>query len=302
MNRRLQLALALAATTASIALASATDTNPAGSTSQIVPLHSIPTPQLPAAPSLDALLKWDKETKESLVTNGIVDVHFKFWLTNVSSSDVIINSVSTSCGCTAAKLPEQPWRLIPGTNGEIGVTMNVANKSGIVQKSVTINTDKGSKMLFVKANILPPTAEQMAANERENNQKIALADRQAVFRGDCARCHADSINKSGKELYTSVCGVCHEADHRATMVPNLHALTQPTNAEYWRNWITKGKQGTLMPAFAQAEGGILSDAQVESLVKYLMETISSKPAQPRLPAPTPPAAAKPPAPQPLKAL
>jgi mono/diheme cytochrome c family protein len=57
------------------------------------------------------------------------------------------------------------------------------------------------------------------------------------------------------------------------MVPNLRAIAQETNAEYWRNWVTQGKAGTLMPAFSEKHGGILNDAQIDSLVKYLSTTI-----------------------------
>jgi hypothetical protein len=60
-------------------------------------------------------------------------------------------------------------------------------------------------------------------------------------------------------------------------VPNLHKLPDPTNAAFWKNWIMHGKPGTLMPAFAQSEGGFLSDMQIESLVAYLTMTIPSHP-------------------------
>ena len=160
--------------------------------------------------------------------------------------------------------------------------MDIAGKSGTVPKTVTVSTDKGVKQLYVSTTILPPAAPtRMNAADRESNQKLAIADRQAVFKGECAKCHAEPAkNKMGKELFTSVCGVCHEAEHRATMVPNLHAITQETNAEFWRNWIAHGKPGTLMPAFAQTEGGVLSDPQITSLVRYLLVAIPSKPAAP----------------------
>ncbi|HYG21984.1 MAG TPA: DUF1573 domain-containing protein [Verrucomicrobiae bacterium] len=230
----------------------------------------------PGALSADAVLAWDKETHENTVPHGTVDTKFTFLLTNISPAEVTISGVHTSCGCTAAQLPQIPWVLPAGGTGEIKVTMNVANKTGLISKTVTVNTDKGPKVLFVKANVLPQTADQMAGGDRSNNQKIALADRQAVFRGDCARCHSDSKGKMGHELYVSVCGVCHEAEHRASMVPSLQALPNPTNAEYWRNWVTHGKEGTLMPAFSEKENGILTDQQIDSLVKYLGEKFPSK--------------------------
>jgi mono/diheme cytochrome c family protein len=100
---------------------------------------------------------------------------------------------------------------------------------------------------------------------------------QAVFKGDCARCHAASIeNKYGKQLYDSVCGVCHEAEHRAAMVSDLHTLTVPTDEHFWRTWISYGKPGSLMPAFARTENGPLTDMQITTLATYLNAVIPSR--------------------------
>lgn len=236
---------------------------------------AVPPPQ-PAANPIDKLLVWDALTKEVTVTNGTPQANFVFNLTNISSGPVTILNAHASCGCTVARLPQEPWVLPPGTNSELHVTMNLAGKMGEVTKTITINTDSGIQMLFVKSRILPAPAPQMG--DRVANQKLALTDRQAVFKGDCAVCHTEPTrNKMGLALYASACGVCHEAEHRASMVPNLHALPEPTNTEFWRNWITNGKEGTLMPAFSDKKGGILSDAQIESLVSYLNATIPSKP-------------------------
>ena len=239
------------------------------------PAQGNPTNQV----SINTILKWDSESKEVTVTNGTPETHFLFHLTNVWTGDIILSNVHASCGCTTAKLPPLPWRIAPGTNGEISVTMNLAGKLGAVPKSITILSDAGVKMIFVKTTILPPPAPvQMTAGEREGNQKLAQTDRQAVFKGDCARCHSNpDKNKMGQPLYVSVCGVCHEAEHRATMVPNLHAIAQETNAEFWRNWITYGKVNTLMPAFSEKQGGVLTEPQIESLVTYLTAVIPSKP-------------------------
>ena len=106
------------------------------------------------------------------------------------------------------------------------------------------------------------------------------------------QCHAETAkdsaghDKLGQDLYSAVCGICHEAAHRATFVPDLHHLKEPTSAEFWRNWINNGKPGTLMPAFAKSEGGILSDEQIDSLTQHLTATI---PAHAVLIAPPPPA-------------
>ncbi len=111
---------------------------------------------------------------------------------------------------------------------------------------------------------------------REANMQLAARDRQAVFKGDCASCHVTpGIGKTGGELYTAVCGVCHEAEHRSTMVPDLRNLPHPTDAEYWHAWIVNGKAGSLMPAFLDTVGGPLTKGQIDSVVDYLVTNIST---------------------------
>lgn len=237
----------------------------------VIPVTA-PSGQLP-----NEVIAWDGEQKEATVKLGEVEAHFKFCLTNVSPGEVTILNVATSCGCTAAHLPPMPWKLVPGTNGEINVTMNVAGKSGTVFKTVTVSTDKGNKTLMVKSIIAAPPAGGVAMDGRARNQQLALADRQAVFKGDCASCHvAPAAGKMGKELYTTACAICHEAEHRATMVSDLHNLKQEMGRELWQIWITYGKPGSLMPAFAKSQGGPLTDEQIRSLVDYLVKAMPSK--------------------------
>jgi len=242
-----------------------------------------PVPAAQPAPgaSVDDFLKWDAQSKSLTVSNGTAQAHYTFILTNTSKETVTITAATGSCFCTVARLPEQPWKIAPGATGELNVNMDTANRSGLLQKTVTVVTDKGVKILNVATTILPAVARaQMTAAERETNMKQAVADRQAVLtKAECVSCHAEPAkNKLGKDLYVSVCGVCHEGDHRNAMVPNLHTIAQETNQEFWKNWITHGKPGSLMPAFSQTEGGILTEEQITSLVNYLLSAIPSRPA------------------------
>lgn len=249
---------------------------------QPVPMSRVAVP--PAQPPLESYIAFDAVQKEVTVTNGTSDAHFTFNLTNISSGDVTINYVQPSCSCTVAKLPSQPWKIAPKEGGQISATMGLSGvpPGGSKTKTLYVSSDKGNKTLLLKATVVaPPSA--MTEEGRAMNQKMAMADRQTVFKGDCVRCHVDPAQdaagnqKTGKDLYAAVCGVCHEAEHQASFVPNLRHLPQPTNREFWKNWITYGKPGTLMPAFAKSEGGILSDAQIDSLVAYLTATIPPKP-------------------------
>jgi len=235
-------------------------------------------PRIPPAyrPMPDGLLAWDSETQEATVRFGTPQAFTAFNVTNVSDEPITVTSVRTSCGCTVPKLPPMPWTLEPGTNGTIQVTMNLAGKRGTVIKTVTVTTDQGFKTLYVRTQIEEPPAGVMGQSERMRNLQVASANRQAVFQGDCASCHATpALNKTGAELFQTACAICHEAEHRASMVPDLHHLQKPTDADYWRTWITSGADGKLMPAFALEHGGILNAMQIDSLVNYMVTNFPS---------------------------
>lgn len=231
------------------------------------------------SPDPRAFLAWDTEMKATNVPAGQSVARFAFSFTNVSSGDVTILNVRPSCGCTTVQLPKLPWLIPAGTTGRIGVSVNLAGKSGTLIKTVKVSTDKSTNSLMAQITIV--SLPNMAQTQRLKNEKIAAANRQAVFGGDCASCHVvPGEGKSGQALYVAVCGVCHEGENRATMVPDLHNLKVPTNADFWGSWITYGKAGTLMPAFSQKEGGPLTDAQIASLTNYLADAIFAKPGTP----------------------
>ena len=222
------------------------------------------------------ILKWDATTKTTNVPDGAATAHFVFNFTNVSGSNVIVLDAQPSCYCTTVELPPQPWLLPPGTNGQIGVTVDLAGKYGAIFKSVRVGTDQGSCELIVQINIVPQSIKPPTDAERIRQMEIARADRQAVFKDDCATCHEQpGESRYGKELYVADCAICHEAQHRASMVPDLHALSVPTNDDFWHTWIAHGKAGTFMPAFSTADGGPLSDMQIASLAAYLDAVIPS---------------------------
>lgn len=263
-----------------------------GSTPQPFPAGAPAVAPAAATAQLTAL-KFDAEKKEYTSKPGEVQAPFTFLLTNVSYADVSINAVRTSCGCTVAKLPATPWVVSPGQGGPIEVSVNLAGKGGTITKSVTVETTAGVKQLLVTVNIAggQPTVAAaggaphptMGDAERLKNMQLALADRQVLFKNqECAKCHAEPAkdHMDGAQLYAAVCSTCHDSPIRAAMVPDLRAVKHPTDADYWRNWITYGRAGSMMPAFAQAEGGPLSEAQIGALVNYMVQTYSGS----RLPA------------------
>jgi len=215
-------------------------------------------------------LAWKEKALKLQAKDGQTSVDFKLVFTNVSSKAVVISGTQTSCGCTVAKLPQTPWTIGPGETGEIGGTMNILGKSGLVTKTVGVDYDGGRATLSVTVDIPKADPTRMREADRQRNLAVASADRQAVFRGDCATCHVTpTIGKRGHELYNTACGICHDAPNKASMVPALRELKVPTDYDYWLNWIRNGKPNSLMPAFDLKQGGILDQAQMESLAEYL---------------------------------
>jgi mono/diheme cytochrome c family protein len=239
--------------------------------------HLTPTPRPPMTAALATnILVWDAETKTIEVHEGEPQGHLAFTFTNVSTNNVVISNVHPGCGCTTAQLPPLPWTNAPGATGRIGVTINVHGTATLF-KNLTVTTDKGIKTLTFYVHILPLVLPIRTENERANDIKIAQTNRQAIFQAQCALCHVKpGDGKYGKSLYDADCAICHESAHRIAQVPDLHALTVPTNAEFWRNWIAHGKPGSLMPAFAATDGGPLNDLQISTLTQYLSGAIQSR--------------------------
>ena len=247
-------------------------------------------PQQPAYTRIqlpEGILKWDADTKENHVEIGQTNAHYIFAITNVSSSNLVITAARTSCGCTVAKLPSVPWVLKPGDHGEIIADVDVRKKVGVLNKTVTVETMSGFKVFMTRTHIPHlangdpsqfPNSSSDRAVDRARNLALAAADRQAVFKGDCATCHVEPAKgKMGEELFAAACNICHDGPTRASMVPELVTSKVPRDKAYWQTWITEGKQGGVMPAFSLAKGGPLSDSQIDSLVEFLLKKFPTTP-------------------------
>jgi mono/diheme cytochrome c family protein len=232
------------------------------------------------SPDREPITPWivfDAQTKQYDASPGEAVAPFVFNLTNVWTNEIIITGVKASCGCTTADLPPVPWHIPPGGGGQVHAQINLAGKMGLVTKTLTFSTSTGKCIAYLKVNIpVPPsTAGTLSAADRGAAMMRAKGDPRAIFGGDCARCHVEKGRDAfGEALYAADCGICHESSHRESVVPDLHALKQATDFDYWKTVITLGKPHTMMPGFAVSQGGPLSDAQVTSLATYLNRTIS----------------------------
>lgn len=264
----------------------------------VVPATPAPAPAVTIQPIPSSFaqltnLTWDAVEKEVNTKVGDATANYTFWFTNTSPGEVVINAVRTSCGCTVPKLPATPWRIQPGTNGPIEVTLDLRGKSGAIAKGVTVETSAGIKSLIIKANIPTDAAAAgsftvnhsghppMADMERLENMQKALKDRQVVFKdAKCAECHAKPAlgQTDGAAIYRGVCATCHDSQFRAAAVTDLKALKHETDLDYWKYWITHGKEGSMMPAFGKEHGGPLTEQQINALAAFCFNTFKAVPA------------------------
>jgi cytochrome c2 len=229
------------------------------------------------SPREETALAFDATTKEYTAKPGEESCTFRFKVKNTSDKEVVINQVRTSCGCTIAKLPSQPWHIAPSAGGEITLVMDLRGKTGTIIKTATIDLPTSFKQLTIVVTV--PDISALPNPNRTINQQIAKLDRQTIFKNDCADCHATPARgQMGPALYTVACAICHDSKERASAVPDLHALSHPTDADFWRQTILHGKPNSMMPGFAQAEGGPLTGAQIDSLVAYLASEFVQPPA------------------------
>lgn len=228
------------------------------------------TSAVQAEPPGNHPLVWDAMEKKVALPGMTNSAHFIFWVTNNSTSEITIGSVDADCECTVVEARTAfPWTLAPGASGPLNVRVNIRGRFGDYVKTVTVHSGPGPQILTVSMKI-PITPAPANISIRQQDVLKAKADRQALFQGSCAVCHATpAMGLTGAALFEKACGICHQSDRRAEFVPDLAALKDLTDSNHWRKWITSGKADTVMPAFAQSAGGILDTNQIESLVKYL---------------------------------
>ena len=86
---------------------------------------------------------------------------FKF--TNVGEAPLIFNRISSSCGCTVPKRPENP--VVPGESGEIEVEYDT-KRVGVFIKAITINSNA------LNSNIVLRIKGEVLEEEEEEEEKL----------------------------------------------------------------------------------------------------------------------------------
>lgn len=201
-------------------------------------------------------------------TDQKVPAHFLVY--NVGGKPLRIQEVETSCGCTVAKISKTV--VAPGDFARLDVELDTSIKMGQVRKQLTVvsNDPKRPRLpLFLTGEVL--------GQKMEGHAPITLApkDKLVLFKGECATCHVQAgKGKTGKALFQADCAMCHgvnaQGNHSAGPSLLNGNYADEAAAAQARRIIAEGSpHSPQMPPFSKAQGGPLSDDEINSLVVFL---------------------------------
>ncbi|MBP9932351.1 MAG: DUF1573 domain-containing protein [Chitinophagaceae bacterium] len=74
-------------------------------------------------------------------------VSFDFEFKNVGREPIVLSGVQASCGCTTPTWTKDP--VLPGKTGKITATYNTQGRPGNFVKTITVNSNVGTKVLKI---------------------------------------------------------------------------------------------------------------------------------------------------------
>jgi len=89
--------------------------------------------------TIQAQLAWEREEIELHPKAGDAEAVANFKYENKGTKLIRINNVRSSCGCTVASLKKN--EVGPGEKGEVTATFKIGGRTGMQQKTVTVETD-----------------------------------------------------------------------------------------------------------------------------------------------------------------
>jgi mono/diheme cytochrome c family protein len=94
---------------------------------------------------------------------------------------------------------------------------------------------------------------------------------QARVEREAAELHEERVRR-GAAKFVANCARCHADDGSGTeLAPSLNEITFLTSVgdEFLQHTITEGRPRTIMPAWGQDEGGLLTDQEIEEIVTFI---------------------------------
>jgi hypothetical protein len=137
--------------------AETTDATEVAADASAKPVHNpnVTNPEQVAATTDGPVISFRETTHDfgSIKEGEVVKHTFEF--TNTGKSPLVIESATSTCGCTVPEVPEGP--VAPGAKGKIEVQFSSAGKGGTQQMkviSIKANTHPEITQVNIKANVL----------------------------------------------------------------------------------------------------------------------------------------------------
>lgn len=73
---------------------------------------------------------------------------YTFIFDNKGTTDLIIASASTTCGCTVPKYEKKP--VPPGANGNLEVAFDTSGRNGMQTKTITVKSNASTPVVLLK--------------------------------------------------------------------------------------------------------------------------------------------------------
>lgn len=110
--------------------------------------------QLPHPAIGSSVIEWQTETDHDFgeIRAGSL-TRFVFKFKNIDNQPIVVETVRTTCGCTAAQWPTEP--VLPGATGDIVIEYD-SEKKGIFRKKIRVFFDrqKRAEILFVEGEVV----------------------------------------------------------------------------------------------------------------------------------------------------
>jgi hypothetical protein len=75
-------------------------------------------------------------------------VSYTFIFDNKGTSDLVLSSASTTCGCTVPKYDTKP--IPPGASGNLEVVFDTSGRNGIQTKTITVKSNASKPVVLLK--------------------------------------------------------------------------------------------------------------------------------------------------------
>lgn len=116
---------------------------------QPVPAATTPAPAANQNPDANMKFMTEEHNFGNIPEGPAVSTDFEF--KNIGKEPIVLSGVQASCGCTTPTWTKEP--VLPGKMGKITATYNTQGRPGNFVKTITINSNVGSKVVKITGNV-----------------------------------------------------------------------------------------------------------------------------------------------------